>query len=337
MLTIARLSALAVLFSVGAGLGTAPPSAAFLIAHRGASAYAPEHTLDAYRLAIEQGADYIEPDLCITKDHVLVVSHDPTLERTTNVEEVFPGRFTTVTVAGQDTKRWFVEDFTLAEIKQLDNGAWFDARFTGRQVLTFQEVVDFVNGRVGLFPELKNPARLRSRGFDLEGAVAAALVKNRLVEATVNGRPAVQLQVFEADSLERLTRLLPTMRRHFLIGTPEGANRYLSAEGLKEVTEFATGVSPSKNLVHDDPALVTRAHAAGLTVVPYTFMMRPAADLYKDVPPEYRRMVDTAMRGLPDTRDALAADMKKFVDVYRVDGLFTDNPDLFPRPGSSSR
>jgi glycerophosphoryl diester phosphodiesterase len=334
---IARLAALAALLSVTAALASAPPPAAFLIAHRGASAYAPEHTLDAYRLAIEQGADYVEPDLCLTKDHVLVVSHDPTLERTTNVEELFPARFTTVTVAGKPAKRWFIEDFTLAEIKQLDNGAWFDAKFAGRQVLTFEEVVEFVNGRVGLFPELKNPARLRGRGFDLEAAVAAALVKNRLVDATVNGRPAVQLQVFEADSLERLTRLLPTMPRHFLIGTPEAASRYLSAGGLEQVKAFATGVSPSKNLVDDDPALVSRAHAAGLTVVPYTFMMRPASDLYKDVPPEYRRMVDTAMRGLPDSRDALSADMKKFIDVYKVDGLFTDNPDLFPRPEGGRR
>jgi glycerophosphoryl diester phosphodiesterase len=197
--------------------------------------------------------------------------------------------------------------------------------------------VDFVNGKVGLFPELKNPGRLRSRGFDIEGAVATALVKNRLVDATVNGRPAVQLQAFEADSLERLTRLLPSMRRHFLIGTPEAAGRYLSPDGLQQVKAFATGVSPSKNLVHDDPDLVTRAHAAGLTVVPYTFMLRPATNLYKDVPPEYRQMVDVAMRGLPDSPAALTAEMAKFIDVYNVDGLFTDNPDLFPRHSSRTR
>ena len=158
-----------------------------MIAHRGASAYAPEHTLDAYRLAIEQGADYVEPDLCLTKDNVLVVSHDPTLQRTTNVEEIFPDRFTAVTVNGQRTKQWFVEDFTLAEVQRLDNGAWFDVRFAGRRVLTFQEAIDAVKGRAGLFPELKNPGRLRSRGFDIETAVAEIIKKNGLVGASVKG------------------------------------------------------------------------------------------------------------------------------------------------------
>lgn len=303
----------------------------FVIAHRGASAYAPEHTIDAYRLAIEQGAEYVEPDLCITKDNVLVVSHDPTLERTTNVEQVFPDRFTTVTVNGKPTKVWYIEDFTLAEVKQLDNGAWFDPKFAGRKVLTFQEAIDFVKGKAGLFPELKNPGRLRSRGFDIEGAVAEAIKKNGLAGATFKGRPAVHLQVFEADSLKRLAVLLPNVPRSFLMGTPEVAKEWLSVDGLKRVKDFATGVSPSNNLIVDDPALVVRAHAEGLTVVPYTFMLRPKQDLYKDVPAEYRKMVEVAMRGLPESPAELTEAMRKFVEVYKVDGLFTDNPDLFPR------
>lgn len=315
----------------------APPDTGtpFVIAHRGASAYAPEHTLDAYRLAIEQGADYVEQDLCITKDGVLVVSHDPHLERTTDVEEVFPDRFTEVTTNGKPVKHWFIEDFTLAEIKRLDNGAWFDPKFAGRKVLTFQEAIDFVGDRAGLFPELKTPARLRAKGFDPENAVAAALRKNGLVDKMVKGRPAVHLQVFEHDSLVRLTTLLPAVPRSFLIGTPDGAKRWLSAAGLQEVKAFATAVSPSSNLIVDDVAIVERAHAAGLLVVPYTFMMRPARDLYKDVPPEYRQMVDVAMRGLPQTPAELTAAMKTFVDDYKVDGLFTDNPDLFPRPAAA--
>ena len=119
-----------------------------LVAHRGASAYAPEHTLEAYRLAIEQGADFVEQDLAVTKDGVLVCIHDLTLERTTNVEEVFPDRF----VRGHERRRpgdsrWLVADFTLAEIKQLDAGSWFNAKFAGARIPTFQEAIDAVRGK----------------------------------------------------------------------------------------------------------------------------------------------------------------------------------------------
>src|SRR5262245_43534580 len=86
---------------------TADDAAPFVVAHRGASAYAPEHTVEAYRLALEQGADYVEQDLSLTKDGVLVCSHDPSLERITNVEELFPDRFTAETVGGRTVKRWY--------------------------------------------------------------------------------------------------------------------------------------------------------------------------------------------------------------------------------------
>ena len=99
----------------------AQSSRKMLVAHRGASAYAPEHTIAAYKLAIEQGADYVEQDLQISKDGVLVCLHDLTLERTTNVEEVFPDR--AATVNGRRT--WNVSDFTLQELKRLDAGSWF--------------------------------------------------------------------------------------------------------------------------------------------------------------------------------------------------------------------
>jgi glycerophosphoryl diester phosphodiesterase len=93
-----------------------------LVAHRGASAYAPEHTVAAYRLALEQGADFVEQDLGVTKDGALVCLHDPTLERTTDVEQVFPDRFR----EEGGTKRWYIADFTADEIKRLDAGSWFD-------------------------------------------------------------------------------------------------------------------------------------------------------------------------------------------------------------------
>src|SRR5687768_6539036 len=105
-----------------------------VVAHRGASAYAPEHTLEAYRLAIEQGADFVEQDLAVTSDGVLVCIHDLTLDRTTNVEEVFPARSSEDTSGTVHGRRWLVGDFTLAEIKQLDAGSWFSPRFAGARI-----------------------------------------------------------------------------------------------------------------------------------------------------------------------------------------------------------
>ncbi|MEW6319555.1 MAG: glycerophosphodiester phosphodiesterase family protein [Acidobacteriota bacterium] len=290
---------LAVAALAAAGVMVSTASGPFNIAHRGASAYAPEHTAAAYELALEMGADYVEPDLGITKDGILVVSHDPSLERTTDVEERFPDRFSMTIVDGKPTKVWWIEDFTLAEIKTLDKGSWFDAKFAGQKVLTFQEAITLVRGKAGIFPELKTPGRVRAKGFDMEQAVANLLEKNQMVGTTFEDRPEVYLQSFEEDSLRRLATLLPTVPRTFLIGTPEDGARWLTAAGLKEARAFATAVSPSKRLILADPAIVTRAHAAGLIVVPYTFQE--------------------------------ADEMRRFVHEFKVDGLFTDNPDRFPR------
>jgi glycerophosphoryl diester phosphodiesterase len=103
-----------------------------LIAHRGASGYAPEHTFAAYDLAIEQKADFVEPDLAVSKDGALICLHDDTLERTTNVSEVYPARFSASMKGRNGEKRWVANDFTVEEIKKLDAGRWFDARFAGR-------------------------------------------------------------------------------------------------------------------------------------------------------------------------------------------------------------
>lgn len=288
----------------------APPAGTFNVAHRGASAYAPEHTLAAYTLAMEQGADYVEQDLGLTSDGVLVCLHDLSLERTTNVEEVFPDRATVTTENGQERRRWYVDDFTLAEIKRLDAGSWFDASFAGTRVATFQEAIDLVKGKAGIFPELKGPDRLRAKGLSLEDAVVAALEKNGLTNATVNGRPAVLLQSFDEPSLRTLARRLPAVPRTFLIGAPAVAARWLNPDGLREMKAFATGIGPARGLVDARPALVKDAHAAGLTVVPWTFR---------------------AQRGSAAEKATATADMRRFVETYKVDGLFTDNPDLFPR------
>jgi glycerophosphoryl diester phosphodiesterase len=128
-----------------------------LVAHRGASAYAPEHTLAAYQLAIEMGADYVEQDLAVTKDGVLICLHDASLERTTNVEQLFPDRVSTQTIEGKTRQAWLANDFTLAEIKTLDAGSWFDRKFAGERIPTFDEAVALIRGKAGIFPELKTP------------------------------------------------------------------------------------------------------------------------------------------------------------------------------------
>lgn len=329
-------SLIALTLAASALLAPAPASTptTFLIAHRGASAYAPEHTIEAYRLAVQQGADYVEPDVAITKDGVLVCSHDTFLERVTNAATVFPDRFQEIKAGDKTTKHWAVEDFTLAEIKTLDAGSWFDPKFKGAKVLTFQEAIDFAKGAgVGIFPEIKTPGRFRAKGLDPEGLVVDALKKNNVLDLkTKKGLPFVQLQVFEVESLQRLTTLVPGLKRHFLVGQADAVKEYLATpEGLAKVKTFATGISPAYQMLERVPNLAENAHAAGLTVVPYTFSLRPKKDPYPDAPPEWRKVIDEQMKTLPQTPEDMKALMKKYIDTYKLDGLFTDNPDLFPR------
>ena len=287
------------------------PADAFVVAHRGASGYAPEHTIAAYTLALEQGADYVEQDLTITSDGVLVCLHDDTLERTTDVETRFPDRAVVENDAsGQPVKRWYANDFTLAELKTLDAGSWFDVRFAGARIPTFEEAIVLVKGKAGIFPELKSPARLNSRGVDVEQTVADVLRTHGLTDARVKGLPAVYLQSFEEKSVRRLAALLPAVPRTLLVGGRDGA-RWLTADGLREAKTFATAIGPARQLIEARPSVVADAHAAGLAVVPYTF--RAARD------------------GGDTAKDTARADMRRFLVDLRVDGLFTDHPDLFPR------
>ncbi len=290
------------------------PSRPFLVAHRGASGYAPEHTIAAYTLALEQGADYVEQDLTLTKDGVLVCLHDDTLERTTDVETRFPDRAVVENGPdGQPVRRWYANDFTLAELKTLDAGSWFAATFASERIPTFEEAIALVKGKAGIFPELKSPARLNARGVDVEQAVADVLATHGLREAQVTGRPAVPavyLQSFEDRSVRRLATLLPAVPRTLLIGTKE-APRWLTADGLREARTFATAIGPARALIEARPAIVAEAHAAGLAVVPYTFRAARGADAA--------------------SRETIRADMRRFLVDLGVDGLFTDNPDLFPR------
>jgi glycerophosphoryl diester phosphodiesterase len=284
-------------------------SDALLIAHRGASAYAPEHTLPAYRLALDMGADFIEPDLQVTKDGQLIALHDETLERTTNVQEAFPDRFRQEVVRGESVRRWHAVDFTLDEIRSLDAGAWFAPQFAGERVPTFAEVIELARGRAGIIPETKSPEVYSGLGHSMERLVMAELERFGLERRDADPATPVVIQSFSRASLEILGHELGSdLPLVFLLSAGEESERMLSAEGLAEIRGFATAIGPTKRLLLEDPEAVERAHAAGLTVIPYTF--------------------DGASPGaFPTVRDEMA----HFVHELGVDGLFTNNPDLFPR------
>lgn len=285
------------------------PSSKILVAHRGASAYAPEHTRPAYELAIEQGADYIEPDLQITADGVLISLHDETLERTTNVAEVFPERFRQVVEGMVVVNRWYAVDFTLEEIKQLDAGSWFDERFAGERVPTFAEVIEIARGRAGIFPETKSPEVYGDQGFDMERLVVMELKRHGLdVPGGVPGTPVI-MQSFSPESLRIMRQDLDLdLPSTFLVGRYQDARRWFRPEGFAEILEFATGIGPSKDVVLAMPQLVADAHAVGLTVIPYTMGGRDTAEF-----------------------ENYQIETRYFLDELGVDGLFINNPDLFPR------
>ena len=298
-----RLTVVVLMLCLAIGIVAGSTPRKLLVAHRGASAYAPEHTLAAYRLALDQGADFVEQDLGVTRDGVLICLHDPTLERTTDVEQVFPDRFRQVDGA----RRWFAADFTLEEIKRLDAGAWFAQKYAGERVPTFQEAIGLVRGKAGLFPELKTPDVYRDRSMDMELLVVAAIRSNGLDRKGADPGTPLILQSFDAQALQAMARELPTLDRTFLLD-PRGTSQWTTDAGLKEISAFATGLGPAKLLIDADPTLVPRAHAAGLTVIPYTFR-------------------SSSTGRFPSVRD----EMTHFLSVVGVDGLFTDNPDLFPR------
>lgn len=274
------------------------------VAHRGASAYAPEHTLAAYRLAIEQGADFVEQDLAVTKDGVLICLHDPSLERTTNVEELFPTRFTEITWEGTSRKVWLANDFTLQEIKQLDAGSWFDAKFAGERVPTFDEAVALIKGKAGLFPELKTPEIYEGRDVRFEELVAAALDKHGLRGPGADPKTPVILQTFGESSAKTLAQMKIGVPVALLIGRGDGwtQDRIRSWKGIVQ------DLAPAKQILLQNPDFVKWAHAESFTVTPYTF-----------------RSADTGK--FPSVR----AEMDYFLNTLGVDALFTDNPDQFPR------
>lgn len=274
------------------------------IAHRGASAYAPEHTLASYRRALDQGADYVEQDLAVTRDGQLVCLHDDTLERTTDVERVFPERASRS--GGSDERHWYANDFTRAELERLDAGSWFGAGFAGERIPTWQQAVDLVRGKAGLYPELKSPPLYAARGVDMVTLFVTAMKQNRLDRAESLATTPVIVQSFDEPTVRRLAVELPRVPRILLMDSfPDGA---LNDQRLTEIATFADGIGPAKHLIEREPTLVERAHARGLTVTAYTFRSRDE-------------------KAFSDLRK----EMSRFLFELGIDALFTDNPNLFPR------
>src|SRR5919197_800167 len=188
-----------------------------VIGHRGAAGYLPDHTLQGYQLAIDLGADYIEPDLVSTKDGVLIARHEPNLIATTDVASKFPLRKRLEMIDGVVEEGYFARDFTLKEIKTLravqpipsDRPTQFDGRF---KIPTFDEVLDLVarnerrrHAKIGVYPETKHPTYHQSPGLALEGRLLAALKRHHLDHRGAR----VFIQSFEQSNLKQLNKMTP--------------------------------------------------------------------------------------------------------------------------------
>ncbi len=316
-----------------------------VIGHRGAPGYRPEHTLASYELAARLGADYIEPDLVATKDHVLVVRHENDITGTTDVaaHPEFAARRTTKTVDGEIITGWFTEDFTLAEIKTLrarerlpqvrQENTLYDGRF---QVATFDEVLALrarlsreLDRTIGIIPETKHPTYFRGIGLPLEPPLVKAVRANHLDAPSA----PIVVQSFELNNLVALRESFGFRAKEvFLTGTTGkgfgDAQTYaalLTPAGLRSISRWVTSIGPDKNQVIPRGAdgalgapttLVADAHAAGLTVTPYTFRAE-------------NTFLPTTLRVGPNAADFGRA-IDEDVTFMRtgIDGLFCDQPDI---------
>lgn len=323
-----------------------------VIAHRGASGHRPEHTLEAYRLAIELGADYIEPDLVSTSDGALVARHENAIavlddagavvEATTNVAShpEFAHRLTRKSVDGRSIKGWFTEDFTLEELRTLRaierlpslRTRGFDGRFP---IPTLDEIIELAlsagraRGRpVGVYPETKHPSYFASLGLPLEQALLESLERYRFGSPDA---PAF-IQSFETSNLRAMASLtsIPLVQLIadqaspqdlVLAGDPRTFRDLTTPEQLAQIARYAQAIGPSKHLVvprtdsdslGEPTSLVKDAHAAGLLVHAWTFRDENAF-----LPRELRR--EGELHG-----DA-ARECELFFSLG-IDGLFSDYP-----------
>lgn len=326
-------------FALASAAAAVTPARAFdgrkpiVIAHRGASGQRPEHTRAAYLLAIEEGADFIEPDLVVTQDGHLVVRHENEISGTTDVAShaKFADRRTAKVIDGQRIEGWFTEDFTLSELKTLRARERLpalrpaSAKFDGLDAIpTFQEVVDLAKqqsaccGRpIGIYPEMKHPAYFASIQLPIERRLVEALKRNDLDSV----HALVFVQSFEPESL-RNVQAMSQVKLVQLVGAdrPE----MVSPEGLRRIAGYAHGVGPDWSLVLPTASgalgkpstLVADAHASGLQVHPWTVRAEN-----QFLPQALRRGEDPAAHG-----DVQA--VFKALYAAGVNGVFSDFPGL---------
>lgn len=321
-------------------IGAAPKhTTPIIIAHRGASGTVPEHTIAAFTKAIDEGADYIEPDLVMTKDKVLIVRHENEISGTTDIaaHPEFAARKVTKLIDGESITGWFTEDFTLAELKTLrarerlpllrPDSAKLDGRYP---IATFDEVIDLVRmktkRRVGLYPETKHPSHFERLGLSFDRPLLSALTKAGYRKVS----DPIFIQSFEVGNLQRLRK--QTKLRLIQLMSDEGGPpdlkgvRYAdmaSPSGLKAVALYADGIGVAKAMVlprdADDglgvpTTIVADAHKANLKVHVWTFRAENAF-----LPKPSRIGRDPAARG------DLASEIKRFT-ALGIDGLFSDHP-----------
>ncbi|WP_421732287.1 esterase-like activity of phytase family protein [Cellulomonas sp.] len=319
-----------------------------VVGHRGASGYRPEHTLASYELAIQQCADYIEPDLVSTKDGVLVARHENEISGTTDVaaHAEFADRRATKTIDGRSVTGWFTEDFTLAELKTLrakerlpavrPANTAFDGLY---QVPTFDEVLDLARHSVscdgqpvGVYPETKHPTYFDSIGLSLEEPLLAQLTANGLNDK----RSPVIIQSFETGNLRQLDRLTKVPLAQLVdcsgapydlvaAGDPRTYTDLVTRTGLREIATYADGVGLCKDRMIPRTAdgtlatptsVIRDAHKVGLEVHGWTFRREN-----QFLPAEFRSSAD------PNAVGDLAGEIRVFVKAG-MDGLFSDNPDI---------
>lgn len=308
------------------------PAEKIVIAHRGASGYLPEHTLAAKSMAYAMGAHYIEQDVVMTNDNVLIVLHDITLDRTTDVADKFPNR-------SRDDGRFYAIDFTLKEIRSLSATEGFriqegekvqayENRFpmstSSFGISTFEEELELIQGLnrstgqdVGIYPEIKQPEFHRDEGKDISSEVVKLLKK--FGYTTKDHK--VFLQTFSFEELKTIrNEILPEVGIDInliqLIGSESRYPWMFERDGMEKLTSFADGIGPSKGLVISSESttsnlvitpLVSRAHAAGLKVHPYTYRMDPGQ--------------------LPSYANDFQELLRQHYFDADVDGIFTDFPD----------
>lgn len=288
---------------------------AIVIAHRGSSGERPEHTLASYERAIEQGADYIEPDLVSTRDGVLVARHENEIGGTTDVAQhpQYAGRRRTQVIDGETLDGWFTEDFSLSELKGLrarerlpqlrPRNCAFDGQFT---VPTFDDIMQLVmranqrtGRRIGVYPETKHPAHFKRLGLPLELRLLDTL---RRYGYAAKGSP-VFIQSFDSDNLKQLRAMTPLPLVQLLEH---------SVGDSRETATYADAIGIAKSLA--TPETVQAAHAAGIQVHVWTFRAEN-----EFLPAEFRRGTDPAAHG------DLEGEVRQFL-ARGIDGLFLDFP-----------